>query len=76
MLVLSENAGSHEELGAMAMTVNPFDIDETAVALYRSLMMEKSNRAARAKRIRDHIRTHDIARWISSQLQDLRELIA
>jgi trehalose 6-phosphate synthase len=76
VLVLSENAGSHEELGDLAMTVNPFDIDETAEALHRSLMMERSRRAARAKRIRDQIRTHDMARWISTQLQDLRELIA
>ena len=29
VLVLSENAGSHEELGEWAITVNPFDIDET-----------------------------------------------
>ena len=32
VLVLSENAGSHEELGEWAITVNPFDIDETAEA--------------------------------------------
>jgi trehalose 6-phosphate synthase len=76
VLVLSENAGSHEELGELAMTVNPFDIDETAATLYRSLMMERPKRAARARRIRTQIRTHDISRWISSQLQDLRELIA
>ena len=34
VLVLSENAGSHEELGEWAITVNPFDIEETAEALY------------------------------------------
>ena len=37
VLVLSENAGSHEELGEWAITVNPFDIDETAEALYLGL---------------------------------------
>ena len=44
VLVLSENAGSHEELGEWAITVNPFDIDETAEALYLGLMMDERRR--------------------------------
>ena len=75
VLVLSENAGSHEELGDHALTVNPFDIDETAQALYRGLMMDTRDRRARATRIRETVRSHDISRWIAEQLQDLRELI-
>ncbi|MBV8195679.1 MAG: trehalose-6-phosphate synthase [Candidatus Dormibacteraeota bacterium] len=75
VLVLSENAGSHEELGDFALTVNPFDIDETADALHRGLMMDARQRRARSKRIRDTVRTNDITRWITLQLQDLRELI-
>ena len=75
VLVLSENAGSHEELGDYALTVNPFDIDETADALYRGLMMELKERRARLTRIREVVRSHDISRWIAEQLQDLRELI-
>lgn len=34
VLVLSENAGAHEELGQHAVTVNPFDVGATADALY------------------------------------------
>ncbi|MGH7748702.1 MAG: trehalose-6-phosphate synthase, partial [Candidatus Dormibacteria bacterium] len=75
VLVLSENAGSHEELGDFALTVNPFDIDETADALHRGLVMDTRQRKARIGRIRDTVRANDIARWISLQLQDLRELI-
>ena len=75
MLVLSENAGSHEELGEWAITVNPFDIDETAEALYLGLMMDEPQKKARQAKIRDVVRTNDITRWISLQLQDLRELI-
>jgi len=75
VLVLSENAGSHEELGDLAVTVNPFDVDETAEALYLSLIMDERQRIARAERIRDALRVNDIARWITTQLQDLRELI-
>jgi trehalose 6-phosphate synthase len=76
VLVLSENAGSHEELGDLAVTVNPFDVDETAEALYLSLRMDEAQRIARADRIRDAVRSNDITRWITTQLQDLRELIA
>jgi trehalose 6-phosphate synthase len=75
VLVLSENAGSHEELGPYALTVNPFDIDETAAALYRGLTMDSEERASRAQGIREWVTAHDISRWIADQLQDLRELI-
>ena len=75
VLVLSENAGSHEELGDFALTVNPFDIDETAEALYLGLQMDVRQKRARAERIRETVRAADINRWISLQLQDLRELL-
>ncbi len=76
VLVLSENAGSHEELGDLAITVNPFDVDETAEAIFLSLIMEQTERRARLERLCDTIMANDIARWITDQLQDLRELIA
>jgi trehalose 6-phosphate synthase len=75
VLVLSENAGSHEELGDFALSVNPFDIDQTAEALYLGLMMDAPQKVARAERIRETVRAADINRWIALQLQDLRELI-
>ncbi len=75
VLVLSENAGAHEEIGDFAITVNPFDIDETAEALFLGLAMDDRQRAARAERIRETIRSNDLTRWIGNQLQDLRELI-
>ncbi|HZB98250.1 MAG TPA: trehalose-6-phosphate synthase [Candidatus Sulfotelmatobacter sp.] len=75
VLVLSENAGSHEELGELALTINPFDIDETAEALYLGIIMDQRQREARARGIRDIVRRSDTTRWIASQLQDLRELL-
>jgi trehalose 6-phosphate synthase len=75
VLVLSENAGSHEELGDFALSVNPFDIDETAEALYLGLMMDIPQKVARGARIRETVQAADINRWIALQLQDLRELI-
>ena len=75
VLVLSENAGSHEELGDFALSVNPFDIDQTAEALFLGLMMDERQRQARAARIRETVVAADIHRWVSLQLQDLRELL-
>ena len=37
MMILSENTGAHEELGACALSVNPFDVQEQADAMYRAL---------------------------------------
>ncbi|TMC51048.1 MAG: trehalose-6-phosphate synthase [Chloroflexi bacterium] len=75
VLVLSENAGSYEELGDLVVSINPFDVDQTAEALYLALIMDERERVARAERVREAIRANDITRWITSQLQDLRELI-
>jgi trehalose 6-phosphate synthase len=40
VLMLSENTGSHEELGECAISVNPFDIQEQADSIYRALTMD------------------------------------
>ena len=75
VLVLSENAGAHEEIGDFALTVNPFDVDETAEALLLGLVMDEPQKAARAEKMQEVIRSNDVSRWIGNQLQDLRELI-
>jgi trehalose 6-phosphate synthase len=75
VLILSENAGAHEELGDFALTVNPFDVDETAEALYLGLVMDDRQKTARADKLRETIHSNDVTRWIGNQLQDLRELI-
>ncbi len=76
ILVLSENAGCHEELGRFALTINPFDIDQTAEALYFALTLPARERATRAGELRAVVHQADITRWIVNQLQDIRELLA
>ena len=71
VLVLSENAGVHEELGKWALTVNPFDVSGQADALYAALTLDPAERRRRARAIDEHVRTHDIRRWIAAQLADL-----
>ena len=62
VLMLSENAGAHEELGDWALTVNPFDIEAQAEAIYQALEMPREERRARLEAIREHVREHDVAR--------------
>ncbi|HUY96724.1 MAG TPA: trehalose-6-phosphate synthase [Verrucomicrobiae bacterium] len=75
VLVLSENAGCHEELGRFALTVNPFDIDQTAEALRFALMLPQGERQHRLQELSRTVRHADVTRWITQQLQDLRDLV-
>jgi trehalose 6-phosphate synthase len=70
-LVLSENAGVHEELGEWALSVNPLDVVGQAEALHDALVLEPAERRRRADAIRAHVRAHDIREWIDAQLADL-----
>jgi trehalose 6-phosphate synthase len=71
VLVLSENAGVHEELGEWALTVNPIDVSGQADALYAALTLEPAERRRRADAIREHVRTHGIREWVDAQLAAL-----
>lgn len=76
VLVLSENAGAHEELCEWALTVNPFDLTGQARAIHEALQMEEDERWRRLKAIRGHVREHDLAGWLAAQVADLDRLAA
>jgi trehalose 6-phosphate synthase len=71
VLVLSENAGAHAELGEWALTVNPLDVSGQAEALHAALMLDPADRRRRAEAIRRHVRAHGIQEWLEAQLADL-----
>jgi len=71
VLILSENAGSHEELGPWALSVNPFDLEEQAEAIHAAIVMSREERHARLEAIREHVRAHDVAGWLETQIEDL-----
>ena len=75
MIVLSENAGAHEELRGNVLSVNPFDVEATAEAMYTGLTMPVEERHRMNEGAKNVVRTNDIARWISNQIQDLRDLV-
>jgi trehalose 6-phosphate synthase len=76
VIVLSENAGAHEELREHVLSINPFDVEATAAAMYAGLTMDSEQRHRMNEAAREVVRTNDIARWISNQVQDLRDLVA
>jgi trehalose 6-phosphate synthase len=71
VLILSENAGSHEALGEWALTVNPFDIAGQAGAIHSALTMGAGERRRRIEGIRACVQEHDLTAWIAAQLADL-----
>ena len=71
VLVLSENAGAHEELGEYALTVNPYDIDEQADAIHAALTMPEEERERRAKALRETVNSNTIQDWVEAQLEDI-----
>jgi trehalose 6-phosphate synthase len=71
VLILSENAGAHEELGDWALSINPFDVAGQADAIHRALEMPVDERRERLDAIRSWVREHDLFAWIEVQLQAL-----
>ena len=74
VVVLSENAGAHAELGEWALTVNPFDVEGQAEALEHGLSMDAGERSMRLEAIRAHVREHDLNQWTDTLLAALDRL--
>jgi trehalose 6-phosphate synthase len=72
VIMLSENTGSHEEIGDCTLTVNPFDIQEQADTIHRALTMGAEERRLRADRLREIVRKRDPEKWIAEQLADIQ----
>jgi len=74
-LVLSEAAGSFEELREGALSVRPEDIEGTAEALFTALTLGEEERRERAALMRRAVLRHDIGRWLQVQLHDLAAIV-
>jgi trehalose 6-phosphate synthase len=71
VLALSENTGAHQELGAFAVTLHPFDIQQQADALYAALTMDPGLRRARREAAALVVQENDLGKWLAAQLADL-----
>jgi trehalose 6-phosphate synthase len=70
VLILSRFTGAAREL-TDALLVNPYDIDESADAIRAAVEMPVSERALRMRRMRRHVREHNIYRWAGLLLGEL-----
>jgi trehalose 6-phosphate synthase len=74
VLILSELAGSFEQLHDFVLPVSPADLEGTLRALHRALTMPEDERRARAEGLRKQIEENDIVLWLESQFKDLYAL--
>jgi trehalose 6-phosphate synthase/phosphatase len=75
VLVLSRLAGAAETMRE-ALLVNPYNIDETAQALHRALLMDESERRSRVTALRRRERRDDVYAWVDSFLDAARATVA
>ena len=71
VIVLSETAGSYEQLRPGVIGVDPFDIDAVADGLEQALSMGEDERQAQAEIVNRAIQSHQLEDWLRIQLKDL-----
>jgi trehalose 6-phosphate synthase len=76
VLILSENTGASEELGAFAVSVNPFDIEEQAEAIFTALTMPLEERRTRLRGLRGIVERNSIEKWVDAQFADIAAKLA
>jgi trehalose 6-phosphate synthase len=71
VLMLSENTGSHHELWDYVISVNPFDIQQQADAIYRALTMDPAQKRQWAEGLKEIIFSRNPGDWVDDQMQDI-----
>ncbi len=74
VLVLSERAGAHQQLGQDALVISPCDVSATAEALHHALVMPVNERRERAVHLREVVEQEDINLWLCWQLEEIHKL--
>lgn len=74
VLVLSESAGSYDQLREGVLGVAPADVEGTARALHAALTMPAAERRERAVWLREQVEREDLAAWLYRQFDDLLPL--
>jgi len=70
MLILSRFAGAAHELRD-ALVVNPYDIDQMALAIHSALEMDLADRKARMRHMRRIVKEQNVYRWAGTLMADL-----
>ncbi len=71
VLILSELAGSSEQLSEYSLNICPTDLEGTVRALHQALTMPPDERRRRAAALRRLIQEEDIRFWLERQFRDL-----
>jgi len=66
VLVLSQFAGAASQLGQAALVVNPYDVEQTADAIYNAFRMTHGERRYRMRALRRNVRTQNVFWWVDS----------
>ena len=66
VLILSQFAGAAAQLGHAALVVNPYDVEQTADAIYNAYRMDAGERKYRMRRLRSNIQSQDVFWWVDS----------
>jgi trehalose 6-phosphate synthase len=74
VLILSETAGCFDEIKDETIPVNPYDISETAGALYRAVTMNENERKKRLINLNTIVASRNIYDWISDQFRDIKSM--
>jgi len=74
VLILSEMAGSFEQLSEYCLAVAPTDLEGTVRALYQALTMPQDDRRRRAAALKRLVQEEDIIFWLERQFRDLMAL--
>jgi trehalose 6-phosphate synthase len=72
VLCLSREAGAHDLLQRACLSVQPFDLVQTAAALHEGLAMGVDERKRRATELRTRARANPPALWLETQLRQAR----
>jgi len=73
VLILSTFAGAALEL-TDALLINPYDVQQLAGAIHRSLNMPSDEQASRMQHMRSSVREHNVYRWAANLLSDLTDI--
>lgn len=67
--MLSQFTGAARKLDN-ALIVNPYNVEETADAIYRGLTMSREEQAVRMRSMRSIVREDNVYRWAANMLLD------
>jgi trehalose-6-phosphate synthase len=74
-LILSRFTGASRELGD-AYIVNPYDVEDMAGAIHHALTAAPTERRSRMRRMREHVREHNIYGWAGLLVAELAKIPA